>query len=319
MGQIVDLSHHQPANKINWKQFGKDVDLAIIRVQYGSLTEDREHKNHVANCKKQGVPFGHYAYGCFVSVNDAKTEARDFLRRSDPAAKFLALDVEGDTVKACGTKNLAQAAQAFIDTCKAAGHKVGLYVSHELYKKYGMDKVRADFLWLPRYGADNGKPDKKPDYPCDLWQYSQNCRVAWYPGTVDLNLLNGSKKLSYFTGGVEKSAAQVTKSVKKVDNNRTTVYTVKPGDTLSGIAQKYGTTVAKLQSLNGISNPDKIYAGQKLKIAGSAPAKQYYTVKVGDNLTKIAKRFGTSVSHLVALNKIKNPNLIRVGQKLRVK
>jgi len=319
MGQIVDLSHHQPANKINWKQFGKDVDLAIIRVQYGSLTEDREHKNHVANCKKHGVPFGHYAYGCFVSVNDAKTEARDFLRRSDPAAKFLALDVEGDTVKACGTKNLAQAAQAFIDTCKAAGHKVGLYVSHELYKKYGMDKVKADFLWLPRYGADNGKPDKKPDYPCDLWQYSQNCRVAWYPGAVDLNLLNGSKKLSYFTGGVEKAAAQVTKSVKKVDNNRTTVYTVKPGDTLSGIAQKYGTTVAKLQSLNGISNPDKIYAGQKLKIAGSASTAQYYTVKTGDNLTKIAKRFGTSVSHLVALNKIKNPNLIRVGQKLRVK
>lgn len=319
MGQIVDLSHHQPANKINWKQFGKDVDLAIIRVQYGSLTEDREHKNHAANCKKHGVPFGHYAYGCFVSVNDAKTEARDFLKRADQGAKFLALDVEGDTLKACGAENIAKASQAFIDTCKAAGHKVGLYVSHELYKKYGLDKVRADFLWLPRYGADNGKPDKKPDYPCDLWQYSQNCRVAWYPGTVDLNLLNGSKKLSYFTGGVEKAAVQVTKSVKKVDNNRTTVYTVKPGDTLSGIAQRYGTTVAKLQSLNGIANPNKIYAGQKLKIAGSAPAAQYYTVKTGDNLTKIAKRFGTSVSHLVALNKIKNPNLIRVGQKLRVK
>lgn len=319
MGQIVDLSHHQPAHKINWEQFGKDVDLAIIRVQYGSLTEDREHKNHVANCKKHGVPFGHYAYGCFVSVNDAKTEARDFLKRADPAAKFLVLDVEGDTVEACGTENLAKASQAFIDTCKAAGHKVGIYISHELYKKYGLDKVRADFLWLPRYGADNGKPDKKPDYPCDLWQYSQNCRVAWYPGTVDLNLLNGSKKLSYFTGGAEKTAAQATKPVKKVDNTRATVYTVKPGDTLSGIAQKYGTTVAKLQSLNGISNPNKIYAGQKLKISGSAPVKQYYTVKVGDTLSGIAAKYGTSVNRLASLNGIKNPNLIRAGQKLRVK
>lgn len=318
MGQIVDLSHHQPANKINWKQFGKDVDLAIIRVQYGALTEDREHKNHVANCKKHGVPFGHYAYGCFVSVNDAKTEARDFLRRSDPAAKFLALDVEGDTVKACGTKNLAQAAQAFIDTCKAAGHKVGLYVSHELYKKYGMDKVKADFLWLPRYGKDNGKPDKKPDYPCDLWQYSQNCRVAWYPGTVDLNLLIGNKKLSYFTGAVKKTDAKIAKSVKKV-NNTTATYTVKRGDTLSGIAKKYGTTVANLQKLNGISNPNKIYAGQKLKISGSTPAKQYYTVKRGDTLSGIAAKYGTSVNRLASLNGIKNPNLIRVGQKLRVK
>lgn len=45
-----------------------------------------------------------------------------------------------------------------------------------------------------------------------------------------------------------------------------TVYTVKSGDTLSGIAKKYGTTVAKLQSLNGIKDVNKIYAGQKIKI-----------------------------------------------------
>ncbi|MCB6745879.1 hypothetical protein LI105_14955, partial [Anaerostipes hadrus] len=83
------------------------------------------------------------------------------------------------------------------------------------------DKVKADFLWLPRYGADNGQPDKKPDYPCDLWQYSQYCKVAWYPGTVDLNLLIGNKKLSYFTGSVEK----ITKAVKKV-GDMTATYTV---------------------------------------------------------------------------------------------
>lgn len=45
-----------------------------------------------------------------------------------------------------------------------------------------------------------------------------------------------------------------------------TTYTVKSGDTLSGIAAKFGTTVAKLQSLNGISDPNKIYVGQVLKI-----------------------------------------------------
>lgn len=43
-------------------------------------------------------------------------------------------------------------------------------------------------------------------------------------------------------------------------------YTVKSGDTLSGIASKYGTTVSKLQSLNGISNPNLIYAGTKLRV-----------------------------------------------------
>ena len=43
-------------------------------------------------------------------------------------------------------------------------------------------------------------------------------------------------------------------------------YVVKKGDTLSGIAQKHGTTVSKLQSINGISDPNKIYVGQKLKL-----------------------------------------------------
>jgi len=207
-GKIVDLSHHQPSNKINWSLAAKDIDLVIIRVQYGSKTEDREHKNHVANAKKYGIPFGHYAYGCFVNVNDAITEANDFLKRADKDAKFLVLDVEDDTVKACGTKNLAQASQAFIDTCKKAGYKLGFYTSHELYKQYGLDKVKADFLWLPRYGSDNGTPQTKPAYPCDLWQYSQKCKVAWYDGFVDLNLLNGSKPLDWFTGKQAQVAAE---------------------------------------------------------------------------------------------------------------
>lgn len=44
------------------------------------------------------------------------------------------------------------------------------------------------------------------------------------------------------------------------------VYTVRTGDTLSGIAAKYGTTYQKIAQMNGIANPNKIYAGQKLRI-----------------------------------------------------
>lgn|GEM_PF-913940 len=211
MGQITDISHHQPCNLINWKQFSKDVDLAIIRVQYGSKVIDREYKKHVAKCKEYGVPFGHYAYGCFISVADARIEARDFLNRIDKEAKFLILDVEDDTIKSCGTKNLAAASQAFIDECKKAGYKVGFYVSHQFYKQYDLNKVVADFLWLPRYGTDNGKPQTKPAYPCDLWQYSQKCKVSWNNYPVDLNLLNGSKPLSYFTSGsIAQSGKEIT-------------------------------------------------------------------------------------------------------------
>jgi LysM repeat protein len=101
-------------------------------------------------------------------------------------------------------------------------------------------------------------------------------------------------------------------------------YTVKSGDTLSGIASRYGTTVAKLVAANGISNPDLIHPGQVLKLSGSttsAPPKsptKTYTVKSGDTLSGIASRFGTTVAALVKKNGIKNPDLIHPGQKIKL-
>lgn len=207
---IVDISHHQPSNKINWAQAAKEVALAIIRVQYGSRTIDQEYKNHVANCKKYGIPFAHYAYGCFVSVQDAIVEAQDFLNRIDKEAKFLVLDTEDDTVKACG-KDVARASQVFIDTCKKAGYKTGFYVSHHLYTQYGLNNVKADFLWLPRYG-------NQPNFPCDLWQYTDRGRVGWYSGNLDLNKIIGSKSLSWFLG--EKEDMRVTPSKKDYEGHR---------------------------------------------------------------------------------------------------
>jgi len=197
---IIDLSHHQPSININWKEAAKELALVIIRVQYGSKTIDREYKNHVANCKKYGIPFGHYAYGHFVSVEDAKKEAKDFLSRIDKEAKFLVLDTENDTIESCGTAKVAEASQAFIDVCKEAGYRTGFYVSHHLYNKYGLNKVEADFLWIPRYGSNDGSPSMKPDYPCCLWQYTEKGRVSWFNSYLDKNMLNGDKTLEWFLG-----------------------------------------------------------------------------------------------------------------------
>ncbi|WP_326554683.1 LysM peptidoglycan-binding domain-containing protein [Micromonospora sp. NBC_01813] len=93
-------------------------------------------------------------------------------------------------------------------------------------------------------------------------------------------------------------------------------YTVVRGDTLSGIAARYGTTVAKIAELNGIKNANLIHPGQKLKLP-STPSS--HTVVRGDTLGGIAKRYGTTVDKLVKLNGIKNPNLIHPGQKLKLR
>ncbi|MCF2706479.1 LysM peptidoglycan-binding domain-containing protein [Arcanobacterium haemolyticum] len=118
----------------------------------------------------------------------------------------------------------------------------------------------------------------------------------------------------------------------KLVSHETTECTVEAGDTLSSIAQRYGSTVAALASANGIANPDRIYVGQKLTIPGSsAPASTpaaastptpvaagTYTVAQGDTLSSIARQFGTSVAAIAAANGISNPNRIYVGQVLSI-
>ncbi|QTR83139.1 N-acetylmuramoyl-L-alanine amidase [Bacillus cytotoxicus] len=199
MGYIVDLSKWN--NQINWPIAAPQIELAICRVQYGSNLVDHLYNDHVTNLERYGIPHGAYAYGCFVSVADAIVEAKDFMNRVSPNAKFLALDVETDTVKSMDSKgnlgDLAAASQAFIDTCKAAGWKVGFYVSHELYTKYNLQSVQADFIWLPRYGTNDGRPQKKPSYPCDIWQYTDNGYIDGI-GKVDINLLQGDKTLDWY-------------------------------------------------------------------------------------------------------------------------
>ncbi len=99
-------------------------------------------------------------------------------------------------------------------------------------------------------------------------------------------------------------------------------YTVAPGDTLSALAARFGTTVGALAAANRIADPDYIEVGQVLRIAGPSAADAgasdagTYTVAPGDTLSALAARFGTTVGALAAANGITDPDLIEVGQVL---
>ena len=96
------------------------------------------------------------------------------------------------------------------------------------------------------------------------------------------------------------------------------VHVVQKKETLGGIAQRYGLPVSTLQAYNGITNPNLLYVGKKLKIPSGSVREVSYTVKKGESLGLIAKRFGVSSSDLAMINKINRPDLIRVGQKLTI-
>jgi LysM repeat protein len=98
-------------------------------------------------------------------------------------------------------------------------------------------------------------------------------------------------------------------------------YTVCPGDTLSRIAWRFGTTVSAIVSANGIINPNQIFYGQVLWIpstSGGPSGSNVYIVQRGDTLSSIARRFGTTYQALAALNGLHYPYTIYVGQRLVV-
>ena len=97
-----------------------------------------------------------------------------------------------------------------------------------------------------------------------------------------------------------------------------TTHVVRKNETLGGIAAKYGVSTAALQAVNGISNPNLLFVGKKLKIPPATIRQIEYTIKKGDSLGGIASRFGVKSSDLIKLNQIKQPDLIKVGQKIKI-
>ena len=85
----------------------------------------------------------------------------------------------------------------------------------------------------------------------------------------------------------------------------------------------------KLSGLNGIKNPNLIFPGEILKIDKTRNLSQItdisydtnhiiYTIKKGNTLTQIARKFGVTIESIVRLNGIRNPNLIFAGERLRI-
>jgi LysM repeat protein len=108
---------------------------------------------------------------------------------------------------------------------------------------------------------------------------------------------------------------------------------VRPGDTLTAIARRHDLTVARLVELNDLSDPNRIYAGQRLRIASAgtpaaptasaaaaAPASKarVHTVKAGEHLTRISRTYEVSIAAIVTANDLADPSRIFAGQRLTI-
>jgi LysM repeat protein len=140
----------------------------------------------------------------------------------------------------------------------------------------------------------------------------------------DILAANGAAKTDILRVGQE-----VLIPVRKSIVEQSSEYIVKQGDTLSSVARENSITVNDLRNVNDLHD-DKLVVGQKLTIRGkkssagniSSDAVQHtaeYIVKRRDTLSQIASSHGMRMSELVALNKIKEPDRIREGQRLIVR
>jgi LysM repeat protein len=108
-------------------------------------------------------------------------------------------------------------------------------------------------------------------------------------------------------------------------------YTVQPGDNLFRIALRFGIAWQDLAAANGITNPESLQVGQVLKIPGcqgqesggntgtpSTGGEETYTVQSGDNLFRIALKYGITWQELAAYNNITDPTSLYPGQVLKI-
>ena len=125
----------------------------------------------------------------------------------------------------------------------------------------------------------------------------------------------------------EEIAAQLPERQKAAQQRSSGVHVVKSGDTLWGIARRYGVTVPALAAENGIDSKGTLTAGARLKIpggsrsasSGSAEAtRTTYQVRRGDTLSEIADRFNVSVRQLTTWNGLRQSATLRTGQRLVV-
>ena len=195
---IIDISKWQ--GKIDFDKLKPEVALVIARAGCGS-DPDVKFDEYAEAMIARDIPFGVYCYSYAGTVEKARDEAKKLVSR---ASKYNPLFYVMDAEE---SKITDAAIAAFADELVKQGAKrIGCYVAHNHYKDYGFDSLRKlwDFVWIPRYGKNNGTLDGsiKPNFLCDLWQFTSTGKIAGISGNVDMNVVTGDgHTLEWLLGG----------------------------------------------------------------------------------------------------------------------
>lgn len=323
---FIDISSHNgyisTDSFIRMKSEG--VKGVVVKISEGTSYVNPQARSQIANAKQAGLVVSGYHYSHFASADRAVAEANYFANNAYALGltsnDLLVNDSEENAILALNSKFInTYLHDVFKDTLNTRGFKkVKMYTGlHNFNTHFNMSPKD---VWVASYYYTPGNIARNKFSNFSAWQFTDNYVFQGVSGRFDANV--------DYDGMFTKSTSSNNTSNNPSNNinNTDTYYTVVYGDTLSGIAQKFGTTVDNLVAWNNISNKNVIYVGQKLIVKkGNTPINNNqnnttstYTVVSGDTLSGIAQKFGTTTNELARINNISNVNKIYVGQVLKV-
>ena len=328
MLRVVDVSSHQG----NIVTGSLDCDAVICKATEGTGYVNPFCDEQYQSAKAAGKLLGVYHY---ASGGNPEAEAEFFINNVQGYLHeaILVLDWESGDNAAWGDSSWVSRFCAHV--VALTGINPMIYVQRSAANQcVGLGNYG---IWLAEYPdyAQRGWGDYvEPNYSGDyaMHQFTSSGNIAGYAGPLDLSLFFGDEAawLAY-AGATGQSVpapllqaqAQIQTYEQPVAQTDGTTYIVQPGDTLSGIAARYGTTYQSLAAINGISNPDIIHVGDRIVIDGVVSAQssddEYYTIRPGDTLSGIAARYKTTWQWLAETNGIDTPDLIHPGNTIRVR
>ena len=309
----IDISEFQ--GEIDFEEVRRSgIEAVYIRVGAGEYTDEYFAENY-ERAKAAGLKIGFYHYVTARSVEEGRRQARFFASLAAGREPDMRLAMDFEYFGSLSVSQINAISEAYLDELTALTRREAVIYSDLSNARNIFSRALAEKypLWAAQYGADepsaNGKWREWVGF-----QYTDEGRVGGIYGNVDRNI---------FTEGIFLSDSGRIDGKKRTSvraRTRTLTVYVRTGDTLWAIAREYGTTVEAIARENRIVDPNRIFAGERLRITLPArgSGEEIYTVRRGDTPISIAGKFGVTLSALEDRNGLERGETIYAGDKLSI-
>ena len=295
------------------------IGAAVLRATAGDDYTDARLNQLVENARENALRIGFYHYLTAEDEAGAREQAQRFVQAISGYDYALRPAMLFETLNGLSIESANRIALAFLAAVESTAgvapvvytdaQSANLLWNRSIAERYPLWVIDESDAALPQAGNSPWKGWVGWQYRTDAEDPS--CPCAGVP-------------VSRFTSGMLKAEIVLPTPPEEGEPARTKLICINVayGDTLSGIARLFRTSVDSIVKINDIQNPDLILPGQRLYLRVDSsvpyPCCDSYTVRKGDSLSAIAQRFDLNWRRIASINQISNPNLIFPGQVLKL-